>query len=88
MAVSSKQDILNRLRRIEGQVRGIQRMIDEEQKCAEVLDQVAAVRIALYNAGILILESHTRECLTTAMAEGQGEAALEDLVRVIKKFAG
>ncbi len=60
MDATQKRDIINRLKRIEGQVKGVQRMIEEDKCCADVLDQMAAARAALYNAGVLLLERHAR----------------------------
>jgi DNA-binding FrmR family transcriptional regulator len=62
-------------------------MVAEERPCAEVLDQFAAVKTALYSAGILMLENHTRECIRNAREGDGGEDALDDLVRVVRKFA-
>jgi DNA-binding FrmR family transcriptional regulator len=87
VAGASKQDVINRLKRIEGQVKGVQRMIDDGKECCDILDQVAAARTALYNAGILILESHARECIFGASESEATEEAVEALVKVIRKFA-
>jgi DNA-binding FrmR family transcriptional regulator len=82
-----KRDVINRLKRIEGQVKGVQRMIEEDKCCADTLDQIAAARAALYNAGVLLLERHARDCVMEAMAEGGEGEVIDELVRVIKKFA-
>ena len=87
MAGSSKQSVINRLKRVEGQVKGIQRMIDQGKRCSDILDQVAAARTALYNAGVLILEKHSRDCILGADDSDAVEEKVEELVKVIKKFA-
>ena len=87
MAGSSKQSVINRLKRIEGQVKGVQRMIEQGQRCSDILDQVAAARTALYNTGVLILERHTRECILGADESETTEERLEEFVKVIRKFA-
>ena len=87
MAGSSKQSVINRLKRIEGQVKGVQRMIEQGQRCSDILDQVAAARTALYNTGVLILERHTRECILGADESETTDERLEELVKVIRKFA-
>ncbi len=76
-----RRAISNRLKRIEGQVRGIQRMVDEGQNCADVLDQISAARTALHNAGVMILAGHANECLL------RGEDRIEELIRLMKKLA-
>ena len=87
MAGSSKQIVINRLKRIEGQVKGVQRMIEQGQRCSDILDQVAAARTALYNTGVLILEKHARDCIIGDDDTRSTEERLEELVKVIRKFA-
>lgn len=69
-----KDSYLRRLRRIEGQVRGLQRMIDEDQYCIDILTQVSAATKALQAVAIGLLEEHLGHCVREAMAEG-GETA-------------
>ena len=87
MAGSSKQIVINRLKRIEGQVKGVQRMIEQGKRCSDILDQVAAARTALYNTGVLILEKHARECILGDDDSETTEERFEELVKVIRKFA-
>lgn len=68
--VDNKQDLLKRLRRAEGQVRGIQRMVDEDTYCIDVLTQVSAVTKALENVALALLEDHLSHCVAAASAEG------------------
>ena len=63
-----KDDYLKRLRRIEGQVRGLQRMIDEDAYCIDVLTQVAAATKALQSVAVGLLDEHLRHCVTDAAA--------------------
>jgi DNA-binding FrmR family transcriptional regulator len=72
----NKDDYLKRLRRIEGQVRGLQRMIDEDQYCIDILTQVAATTKALQSVAIGLLEEHLGHCVAQAVAEG-GDTASE-----------
>lgn len=83
-----KEDLVKRLRRIEGQVRGIQRMIEEDKYCVDVLVQVAAVRAALYKVGFNILENHAHGCVLKAVqSEGAiGDQAIDELLEVVFKF--
>ena len=72
----NKDDYLKRLRRVEGQVRGLQRMIDEDQYCIDILTQVAATTKALQSVAIGLLEEHLGHCVAQAVAEG-GDTASE-----------
>ena len=86
----TKDDLLKRLRRIEGQVRGLERMIEDDTYCIDVLTQVAAATKALQSVAVVLLEEHMRHCVTDAVAKGGDEAdrlvteasrAIERLVR-------
>jgi len=70
----NKDDYLSRLRRIEGQIRGLQRMIEEDKYCIDILTQVAAATRALQSVALGLLDEHLSHCVTQAAAEG-GEAA-------------
>ncbi len=70
----NKDDYLRRLRRIEGQVRGLQRMVEEDKYCIDILTQVAAATRALQSVALGLLEQHLSHCVTEALAEG-GDAA-------------
>lgn len=70
-----KDTYLRRLRRIEGQVRGLQRMIDEDQYCIDILTQVAAATRALQAVALGLLEEHLGHCVAQAVAEGGDNAA-------------
>ncbi|MGE5590235.1 MAG: metal-sensitive transcriptional regulator [Bacillota bacterium] len=80
------QDLLDRLRKIEGQVRGLQRMIEEGRYCVDILTQVAAVKAGLNKVGLALLESHTRGCVSRAIKQDQGEPAVQELMDVLSKF--
>ncbi len=76
-----------RLKRIEGQVRGLQRMIDEEKPCREILTQVAAARGALAEVGKGIFETHSKACIEQALVdEDGGSKAMEDLVDSLSRL--
>lgn len=82
-----KAKLLARLRRIEGQVRGVQKMIDEEQYCVDVLTQVSSVMAALQGVGLIVLEDHIQGCVRSALtSEEQGDRAVEELVDVVQRF--
>ena len=67
---ASKENYAKRLRRIEGQVRGIAKMIDEDKYCIDVLTQISAVNSALQSVALGLLEEHLNHCVTQAVAEG------------------
>jgi DNA-binding FrmR family transcriptional regulator len=69
-----KEDYLRRLRRIEGQVRGLQKMVEDDKYCIDILTQVSAVTKALQAVALGLLEDHLGHCVTQAVAEG-GDAA-------------
>ncbi|HEX5366302.1 MAG TPA: metal-sensitive transcriptional regulator [Acidimicrobiales bacterium] len=71
----TKDDYLRRLRRIEGQVRGLQRLIDEETYCIDVLTQISAVTRALQGVAVGLLDEHLHHCVTDAVASGAPDAA-------------
>src|SRR3954470_9045417 len=81
--------ITNRLRRIEGQVRGIQRMVDEDSYCVDVLTQVAAVQTALEQVAVRILDGHVRHCVADAVSggdESEATAKLDELMAAVQRF--
>jgi CsoR family transcriptional regulator, copper-sensing transcriptional repressor len=71
----NKEDYLSRLRRIEGQVRGLQRMVEEDKYCIDILTQVSAVNRALQSVALGLMEDHLSHCVTQAVAEGGDVAA-------------
>jgi DNA-binding FrmR family transcriptional regulator len=80
----------NRLRRIEGQVRGLQRMVDEDAYCIDILTQVAAVQTALEQVAVNVLDAHVRHCVADAVAGRDGESAdarLDELMAAVRRFA-
>lgn len=81
----TRTDLIKRLKRIEGQVKGLQRMLQEEKCCTDVLIQVAAVRAAINKVGILIFEEHSRSCLQEAW-EKEDQQALENMIDVLNRF--
>ena len=81
-----KLDLQQRLNRIEGQVRGIRRMIDEDRYCPEVLTQIAAVRAALDRVGLILLEDHTRGCIVDSVEAGHPDEAMTELMGILRKF--
>ena len=78
--------IVNRLSRIEGHVRGLKRMVQEQENCPDVLIQVAAVRGALDKVARLILDEHLTQCVLRAAEQGNIEAEIEELQAALNRF--
>ena len=72
--VQQKADLLKRLRRIEGQARGLQRMVDEEQYCIDILTQVSAMTSALRAVSLALVQDHLNHCVVDAARSGDDEA--------------
>jgi DNA-binding FrmR family transcriptional regulator len=85
---ADKPKLLRRLKRVEGQVRGIAGMIGEERYCVDILTQVAAVRSALDAVALQLLRDHAHGCVQHAIRSGKGDAAIDELLTVVEKFAG
>ncbi|MGC8780164.1 MAG: metal-sensitive transcriptional regulator [Anaerolineae bacterium] len=80
-----KSELAVRLKRIEGQVRGVQRMIEEDRDCAEILQQISAIRAALHHASLVVARSYAARCLAGATAAEQ-DAALDALISALGKL--
>lgn len=83
----SKENLMNRLRRIEGQVRGVQNMVDEERDCMEIMQQLAAVRSAVHSATTAFIQDYASTCLLQA-DEGDPDSRrelVENLVALVSK---
>jgi len=80
--------LLNRLRRIEGQARGLQRMVDEEAYCLDILQQVEALTAAADQVAMLLLEDHVAGCLRHAIESGQGEPYVDEVMAVVRRTTG
>jgi len=78
-----RQEMLARLRRIEGQTRGVQRMVEEGRDCAEIIHQLASIRAATHGASVFLLKHYARECSTMAGKEGGAEKPIEDLIELM-----
>ena len=81
-----KKAVLSRLRRIEGQVRGIEKMVDEDRYCIDVLTQVNAVRAALESVALQLLADHTEHCVTEAIQSGGGRAKVRELNDAVERL--
>lgn len=79
--------ITKRLRRIEGQVRGIIKMIEDDKNCEEILIQIGSVKAALHKAGQVILEGHLSHCVINGIHEGKEEETIKKLSSAIEQFS-
>ena len=87
VAKTDTEKVLNRLRRVEGQVRGLQRMISEDKRCEDVLTQLAATRAALDRVGVFLISHRMKECLRHSSEEmGLDEMAVEEAFEVFMKY--
>ena len=83
-----KGTLVRRLSRIEGQVRGIARMIERDEYCVDILQQTAALRAAVDAVSILILEDHVRGCVRTAAERGESDAYVDEVIDVVRRTIG
>ena len=85
-----KDALVKRLHRIEGQVRGIERMVEDDRYCIDILTQIGAVSTALESVAVKLLEEHVRHCVTDAIASGDAEVATEkgeELLAAVQRFS-
>ena len=87
--VTDKGALIKRLHRIEGQVRGIERMVEQERYCIDILTQISAVTTALGSLGLKILGEHVESCVASAFTSGDEHAAAEksrELLAAVERF--
>jgi DNA-binding FrmR family transcriptional regulator len=80
--------LVRRLRRIEGQVRGIEKMIERHEYCVDILQQTAALRAAVDSVALLILEDHVQGCVRTAAEHGDADRYIEEVLDVVRRTLG
>ena len=85
-AHKNRKNVLDRLNRIEGHVRGIKKMIEEDRDCPDLLHQLAAVKAAINKTSELILEDHIQSCLLNAVKEGTTEESVKELMAAVSKL--
>ncbi len=81
-----KEDVQKRLKKISGQIIGIDKMIDDERYCIDVLQQIMAARAALTKVALIILENHAKSCMVQAVQENRAEQSIEELMEILKQF--
>jgi CsoR family transcriptional regulator, copper-sensing transcriptional repressor len=85
---ASKDQLVGRLRRIEGQVRGVQRMVEDDRYCIDVITQITAIEAALEKVALGLLDGHTRHCVLGPESEELREERTEELVAAIGRLLG
>jgi DNA-binding FrmR family transcriptional regulator len=83
-----KSQLVRRLSRIEGQVRGIARMVERDEYCVDILQQTAALRAAVDAVSIMILEDHVQGCIRTAAERGEADRYVDEVVDVVRRTLG
>ena len=83
-----KAQLVRRLARIEGQVRGITRMIEREEYCVDILQQTSALRAAVDSLAVLVLEDHVQGCIRTAAQRGEADRYVDEVVDVVRRTLG
>ncbi len=83
----NKSALVKRLNRIEGQTRGVAKMVEEDRYCVDILTQIAAIQSALDALAMQLLASHTNGCVRSAIKSGDGDAAVDELMKLVKRFA-
>ncbi len=83
---SHKTQVQARLKRIEGQVRGVQKMVDEDRYCIDVLTQVGAAKAALDAVALLLLQDHTEHCVVEAIQAGNGSKKVLELNEAVQRL--
>jgi len=84
--IAHKDDIEKRLLRIEGQARGLQKMVDDERYCIDILTQIKSMKAALDRVALLLLDDHVEHCVADAVRSGDGAAKLRELSQAIGRF--
>jgi CsoR family transcriptional regulator, copper-sensing transcriptional repressor len=85
---ASKEDLLLRFNRLNGQISGISQMVEEERYCPEVLTQLSAAIAALEKIGFILLRDHVKHCVADGIKAGDGDAYLDELIATIQRFSG
>jgi CsoR family transcriptional regulator, copper-sensing transcriptional repressor len=83
-----KASLVRRLSRMEGQVRGIARMIEREEYCVDILQQTAALRAAVDSLSILVLEDHVQGCVRIAAEQGKADEYADEVIDVVRRTLG
>ncbi len=83
---ATKDQLQKRLRRIEGQVRGVQKMVDDDRYCIDVLTQITAIQAALDKVALGLLDDHARHCMANGSKDGRGDEMTAELMGAVKRL--
>lgn len=81
-----KMDSLLRLRKVEGQIKGIMKMVSEEKYCVDIINQITAAQRALDQVALSVMKRHMESCVSDAVKEGRGSGKIEELMSTINRF--
>ncbi len=84
----SREQVLRRLARMEGQVRGVARMIERDEDCVDVLQQTAALRAAIDSVSMLLMEDHVHGCVNSVVKSGDADALTSEVMEVVRRGMG
>jgi CsoR family transcriptional regulator, copper-sensing transcriptional repressor len=82
---NDKEAILRRLRKIEGQVRGLQQMVEDDRYCLDIVQQITALSAAAREVSVIVLEDHMRGCVANAVREDNAEPVIKEMVTVLSR---
>lgn len=81
-----KDELKLRLRKVAGQINGIDKMLDDGRYCVDVVQQILAARAALNKVSLIIMESHAKSCMVTAIKQNRAEESIDELMLLLKQF--
>ncbi len=82
----TKEEAQRRLKKIEGQIKGIQKMVDEERYCIDIINQITAVHNALDSVALKVMKRHIETCVTDAIRSADGKAKITELMETVAQF--
>lgn len=82
-----KKEALTRLRRIEGQVRGIMKMVEDEKYCIDIINQITAAEKALSGVARIVMKRHVESCVSSAIMQGKGQEMIDELIDAVFKIS-
>ncbi len=85
--VNVKKDALTRLKKVEGQIRGIMKMVDQEKYCIDIINQITAAEKALDGTAKIIMKRHVESCVTEAIIQGEGQTKIDELIETVFKIS-
>lgn len=82
----SKKEALSRLKKVEGQIRGVEKMVDEKRYCIDILNQISAVRRALDGVAMVLMKRHVETCVSHAIRGSKGASSIGELIDSVSRF--